>query len=59
MGYHVDSLSDLFVRVRIMLPEIPQEELNAIFSDWMERLQKCIDTNREDAGCVKNFKFDN
>ena len=50
MGYHADTLSELLVRIRVILSEISRETLNAVFLEWMERLQKCIDTNGEYVG---------
>jgi hypothetical protein len=45
MGYRADSESELLVRIRVILPEIPGDVLNAGFLEWMDRLQKCMDTN--------------
>jgi histone-lysine N-methyltransferase SETMAR len=50
MGYHAESPSELLIRIRVILSEIPRETLNAVFLEWMERLQKCIDTNGESVG---------
>jgi hypothetical protein len=50
MGYHADTLSELLVRIRVILSEISRETLNAVFLEWMERLHKCIDTNGEYVG---------
>jgi hypothetical protein len=50
MGYHAESPSELLNRIRVILSEIPRETLNAVFLESMERLQKCIDTNGEEAG---------
>jgi histone-lysine N-methyltransferase SETMAR len=40
MGYHAESPSELLIRIRVILLEIPQETLNVVFLDWMERLRK-------------------
>jgi hypothetical protein len=42
MGYCAETPSELLVRVRLILVEIPRETLNAAFLEWMERLQKCV-----------------
>jgi hypothetical protein len=42
MGYRAETPSELLARVRVILQEIPREILNAIFLEWMERLQKCV-----------------
>jgi hypothetical protein len=41
MGYRAENPSELRVRIRVILAEIPRETLNAVFLEWMERLQKC------------------
>jgi hypothetical protein len=50
MGYHAESLSELLVRIRVILSEISRERLNAVFLNWMERLQKYIDNNGQYVG---------
>jgi hypothetical protein len=45
MGYRAESESELPVRIRVILAEIPREVLNTVFLEWMDRLRKCIDTN--------------
>jgi histone-lysine N-methyltransferase SETMAR len=50
MGYHAESPSELLIRIRVILSEIPRETLNAVFLEWMERLRTCIDTNGEYVG---------
>jgi hypothetical protein len=47
MGYHAESPSELLIRIQVILSEIPRETLNAVFLEWIERLQKYIDTNGE------------
>jgi hypothetical protein len=47
MGYHAETPSELLVRIRIILAEILQETLNAVFLEWMERLQKCVQVDCE------------
>jgi hypothetical protein len=39
MRYHAETPSELLVRIRVILVEIPRETLNAVFLEWMERLQ--------------------
>jgi hypothetical protein len=47
MGYRAETPSELFVRIRVILAEIPREALNAVFLEWMERLQKCVQVDCE------------
>jgi hypothetical protein len=47
MGYRAETPSELFVRIRVILAEILQEILNAVFLEWMERLQKCVEVDCE------------
>jgi hypothetical protein len=36
MGYRAETLSELLVRIRVILGEIPRETLNTVFLEWME-----------------------
>jgi hypothetical protein len=45
MGYRAESESELFVGIRVILAEMPGDVLNAVFLEWMDRLQNCIETN--------------
>jgi hypothetical protein len=47
MGYRAETSSELLVRIRVILAEIPRETLNAVFLEWMERLQKPVQVNGE------------
>jgi septum formation topological specificity factor MinE len=49
MGYRAETPSELLVRIRIrvILAEIPREALNAVFLEWMERLQKYVEIDGE------------
>jgi hypothetical protein len=47
MGYRAETPSELLVRPRVILAEIPPETLNAVFLEWMERLQKCVQIDGE------------
>jgi hypothetical protein len=47
MGYRDETQSELFVRIRVILAEIPRETLNAVFLEWMERLQKWVQVDGE------------
>jgi hypothetical protein len=38
MGYRVETPSELFARVRVILAEILRDTLNTVFLEWMERL---------------------
>jgi hypothetical protein len=50
MEYRAETPSELLVRIRLILPEIPRETLNAVFLEWMERLQKCVHVDGEYVG---------
>jgi hypothetical protein len=50
MGYRAETPSELLVRIRVILAEIPRETLSAVFLEWMERLQKCMQADGEDVG---------
>jgi hypothetical protein len=39
MEYRAETPSELLVRIRVILAEIPRETLNAVFLEWVERLQ--------------------
>jgi hypothetical protein len=47
MGYGAETPSELLVRIRVILPEIPRETLNAVFLEWLERLQKGVQVDGE------------
>jgi hypothetical protein len=42
-----ETPSELLVRIRVILAEIPRETLNAVFLEWMERLQKWVQADGE------------
>jgi hypothetical protein len=46
-GYWAETPSELLVRIRVILAEIPRETLNAVFLEWMEQLQKCVQVDGE------------
>jgi hypothetical protein len=50
MEYRAQTPSELLVRMRVILAEIPRETLNAGFLQWMERLQKCMQIDGEYVG---------
>jgi hypothetical protein len=50
MGYRAETPSELFVCIRVIMAEIPRETLNAVFLEWMERLQKCVQVDSEYVG---------
>jgi hypothetical protein len=50
MGYRIETPSELLVRIRVIMAEIPRETLNAVFLEWMERLQKRAQVDGEYAG---------
>jgi hypothetical protein len=47
MGDRAEAPSELLVRIRLILAEIPREALNAVFLEWMERLQKVVQVDSE------------
>jgi hypothetical protein len=50
MGYRAETPSELLVRIRVVLAEIPRETLNAVLLEWMERLQKCVQVDGKYVG---------
>jgi hypothetical protein len=50
MGYRAETPFELLVCIRVILAEIPRETLNAVFLEWMERLQKCVQVDGEYVG---------
>jgi histone-lysine N-methyltransferase SETMAR len=50
MGCRAETPPELLVRIRSILAEIPRETFNAVFLEWMERLQKCVQVNGEYVG---------
>jgi hypothetical protein len=50
MEYRSESPSELLVRIRVILAEIPRETLNTVFLEWMERLQNCVQVDGEYVG---------
>jgi hypothetical protein len=55
--YCTETPSELLVCIRAVLPEIPQETLNAVFLEWLERLQKCVQVDSEHVGLTKRTKY--
>jgi hypothetical protein len=47
MEYRAEMQSELLVRIRVILAEIPRETLKAVFLEWMERLQKSVQVDGE------------
>jgi hypothetical protein len=50
MEYRAETPSELIVRIRVILVEILRETLNAVFLEWMEQLQKCVQIDGEYVG---------
>jgi hypothetical protein len=50
MGYRAETPSELIVCIRVILAENPRETLNAVFLEWMERLQKCVQVDGKYVG---------
>jgi hypothetical protein len=43
MEYRVETPSELIVRIRVILAEIPREILNPVFLEWMDGvIAKCV-----------------
>jgi hypothetical protein len=49
-GYRAETPFELLVRIRVILAEIPRETLNAVFLEWMDRLQKCVQVDCDYVG---------
>jgi hypothetical protein len=47
MRYRAETPSEVLVRIRVILTEVPRDTLNAVFLERMERLQKCVRVNGE------------
>jgi hypothetical protein len=47
MGYRAETPSELLVRIWVILADILGETLNAVFFEWMERLQKYMEVDGE------------
>jgi hypothetical protein len=50
MGYRAETPSELSVRICVSLAEISREILNAVFLEWTERLQKCVQVDDKYVG---------
>jgi histone-lysine N-methyltransferase SETMAR len=50
MGYRAESESELLVRIGVILAEIRRDVLTAVFLEWMDRPQKCFETNGDYVG---------
>jgi hypothetical protein len=50
MGYRAESGSELLVRISVILAAIPADVLNAVFPEWMDRLQQETDINGDYVG---------
>jgi hypothetical protein len=57
MGYRTETPSELLVRIRVIVAEIPRETLNAVFLEWMERLQKYVQVDSEYVGRAKGTQY--
>jgi hypothetical protein len=44
------GISEFLVRIRVILAQILRETLSAVFLEWMERLQKCMQVDGEYVG---------
>jgi hypothetical protein len=50
MRYCAETQSEFLARIRVILAEIPRKTLNAVFLEWMERLQKYVQVDGEYVG---------
>jgi hypothetical protein len=50
MGYRAETPSELLVRFRVTLAEMPRETSNTVFLEWMEQLQKCVQVDDKYVG---------
>jgi hypothetical protein len=50
VGYCAETPSEFLVLIRVILEEIPRETLKAVFVEWMERLQNCLQVDGEYVG---------
>jgi histone-lysine N-methyltransferase SETMAR len=57
MGYRPETPSEFLVCIRVILAEIPREILNAVFLEWIERLQKCVQVDCGYVGCAKRTQY--
>jgi hypothetical protein len=57
MGYRAETPSELLAHIPVILAEIPQETLKAVFLEWMERLQKYVHVDREYVGWAKRTQY--
>jgi hypothetical protein len=46
MRFRAETPSELLVRIRVILAEIPQENLNAVFLEWMDGAIAKMHANR-------------
>jgi hypothetical protein len=57
MGYCAETPSELLVRIRVILAEIPRETLKAVFLEWMEQLQKRVQGDCEYIRLAKRTQY--
>jgi hypothetical protein len=57
IGYRAETPSELLFRIWVILAEIPRETLNAIFPEWIELLQQCVQGDSEYAGWAKRTEY--
>jgi hypothetical protein len=50
MGYRAEIPSELLVHIQVILAEVRRETLEAVFLEWMKRLQKCMQVDGEYIG---------
>jgi hypothetical protein len=59
MEYRAEPLSELVVRIQVILRAIPGAMLVEVFLEWVKRLQRCIDTNGEYVGWAQSYQYYN
>jgi hypothetical protein len=57
MEYRAETLSELLVRIRVILAEIPRETLNTVFLEWMEQMEKCVQVDGEYVGRANRMQY--
>jgi hypothetical protein len=50
MGRHAENLSELLVRIQVIMRAIPGETLVEVFLEWMKRLQQYVNMNGKFVG---------
>jgi hypothetical protein len=57
MGYGAENLSELLVRIQVILRAMPGEPSVRVFLEWMKQLQRCIDITGEYSGSTTSDPY--